>query len=201
MFYRQSLTLVTPPAVEPVSLIEAQAAASVDSTDDGGLLLSLLLAARKHAEKMTGRAFVTQQWRLSQDGFPLWTEPLLLAYPPLISVETVKYLDTSGVLQTMSASDYVVDAGSDDRAEIAIAYGKFWPLTLPQRNAVTVDFTVGYGDTAEAVAEKEPGIRAAILSIVTDLYKNREAQITGAVVSVNPLAKQLLDALTPLGLA
>lgn len=189
MSERVGLALLAEPAVEPVSLPEALAHLRADSAEDGTAVQLLIEAAREAVEKELGRALITQQWQLTQDCFPCGGEPLQLRYPPLISVESVKYLDSSGVLQTMSPSDYIVDM-SADWGEIALAYGKSWPATLPQRNAVTVAFTVGYGDTP---ADVPSALRSALLLLVGDLYANREGSVTGTIVQNNPTIDALLN--------
>ena len=59
-----SLQLITPPAIEPVTLAEAKAHLKVDTTDDDTLITSLIAAARARAEWHTRRAFITQGWML-----------------------------------------------------------------------------------------------------------------------------------------
>ncbi|HEY0282981.1 MAG TPA: head-tail connector protein, partial [Rhizomicrobium sp.] len=84
-----SLTLVTPPAAEPVTLAEAKAHLKVDTSADDALITSLIVAARARAEWHSGCAFVTQSWTLWLDAWPrngLVEIPL----PPLQSVTQVR---------------------------------------------------------------------------------------------------------------
>ena len=74
-----SLQLITPPALEPVTLDEAKAHLKVDTTDDDALIERLIAAARARAEWHTGRAFLTQSWILWLDCWP----PLDVAEIPL----------------------------------------------------------------------------------------------------------------------
>jgi energy-converting hydrogenase Eha subunit F len=57
------------------------------------------------------------------------------------------------------------------------------------REAVQVNFTAGYGATAESVPG---GIRTAILTMVAGLYESRESSIVGMSVEDNPLVQALL---------
>jgi len=68
-----SLTIVTPPAEEPVTLTEAKNHLRVDLSDDDSLISALIVAAREHAEAITRRAFITQTLKLSLDAFPATT--------------------------------------------------------------------------------------------------------------------------------
>ena len=64
------LRQTTPPAVEPLSLIEAKAHLRLDIPDDDALILGLISAARYAAENLCRRVMVTQSWELTLDGFP-----------------------------------------------------------------------------------------------------------------------------------
>ena len=56
--------LIAGPGEEPVSLVEAKAYARIDGDDEDALVSALVAAARLHVESLTGRALVTQTWRL-----------------------------------------------------------------------------------------------------------------------------------------
>ena len=58
---------------------------------------------------------------------------------------TLKYVDTSGTLQTLvQDTDYQVDADSEPGRLLPFP-GKYWPPTRRQANAVQVTFVAGYG--------------------------------------------------------
>jgi hypothetical protein len=73
-----SIQLVTPPAEEPVTLIEAKLHLRVDFDDDDTLIASLITAARQAAETLTGRQFITARWKQVLDCFP---GPSLMGVP------------------------------------------------------------------------------------------------------------------------
>jgi uncharacterized phiE125 gp8 family phage protein len=64
------LQLVTAPAGEPITLLEAKQHLRVDVDDDDALIGSLITAARQAAETLTGRQLMTARWRLVLDAFP-----------------------------------------------------------------------------------------------------------------------------------
>ncbi|MBN9265961.1 MAG: phage gp6-like head-tail connector protein [Hyphomicrobium sp.] len=64
---RRTVTLVTGPSVEPVTLDELKAWAKIDSADEDALLTSLIAAARDAAEQYLRRALITQTVRLTLD--------------------------------------------------------------------------------------------------------------------------------------
>lgn len=156
-----SLTLLSPPASEPVSLAEAKAHLKVDSDAEDALIETLITAARARAEWHTGRAFVTQSWRLNLDAIPagLIAE---IPLPPLQTVSEVAVTDADGIRRVLDASDYTVDAASEPARVIFTKA----PANLRRFDAVEIAFTAGY-------AEVPAAIRQAILVIVGDIYAHR----------------------------
>lgn len=120
-------------------------APSVNTTGDSELMMSIK-AARIKAEDMTRRVFITQTWDMRLDGFQGWE--LTIPLPKLQSITEIEYLDTNGVLQILDPSLYVVDSSSTP-ARITPAWGKVWPVTRWQMNAVRIRFVAGYGTAAD----------------------------------------------------
>lgn len=160
------LRLITAPAGEVVSSAEAKAHLRVDNIDDDALIIAYLTAARAHLDGrdgILGRALLTQTWELVLDAFPV--AAISLPLPPLQSITSIKYQDSSNVEQTLDASDYVVDATSEPARVHPV---NAWPSTYVTPNAVTVRFVAGYGN---ASAVPEP-IKTAIKLKVQALYDN-----------------------------
>jgi uncharacterized phiE125 gp8 family phage protein len=157
-----SLQLLTPPATEPVSLVEAKAHLKLDTADEDALVATLITAARARAEWHTGRAFVTQSWCLRLDAWPTG-DTLELPLPPLISVEQVAVTNADGIRTVLDPAAYRVDPASGrviftDR-----------PRSLRRRDCLEISFTAGYGTAAAVPA----AIKEAILEIVADLHAHR----------------------------
>lgn len=163
---RYGITLVTPPASEPVTTAEAKLWLRVEHSADDDLIAELVTAARQKVEQQTGLAMITQTWRMSLDEFPCWE--IELPRSPLQSVSSVTYVDHDGVTQTVSASDYAVDA-SIRPGTVEPAYGEAWPSARCQPNSVQVTFVAGYGSASAVPAP----IKAAIKLTVASLYENR----------------------------
>lgn len=172
-----------------VSLEEAKAHLRVDTDDENALIEGYVVAATQHVENATGRALITSSWRYTTDYFPVAGETLFLGRAPLIAVQTVKYIDTAGGLITWSSSDYIVDTSGWAGGEIALAYSKFWPTTRYVRNAITVDFTAGYGSDPSLVPAP---LKAAVMLVLNDIYEIRGAQLPGMTITQNETVERLL---------
>jgi hypothetical protein len=66
---QKAYTLITAPAIEPVTLDEATRFCRVDDPSENPLIEVLIAAARESVELATGRAIISQQWMLN---LPNW---------------------------------------------------------------------------------------------------------------------------------
>lgn len=170
------LTLVTPPAIEPLGLDEVRQYRRIDATEEDNLLLTLIAVARHRCESFTGRALITQTWDLVRGIWPnrprFGVDPsqpqpypscMLIPRSPLISVASVKYYDVTGAEFVMPATDYYVDTDSEP-GRVALQYARIWPTTvLRPANGIRVRFTAGYGADATSVpAPLVQGIQYAV---------------------------------------
>jgi len=186
---RYSYTLVTAPAKEPVAIEEAKAHLRIDSSaEDITILQPSIKAARVYAENRLSRQFITATWDLRLDYFPAYCDgsrladyaqfnSILIGKCPVQSVTSVKYIDTSGVEQTLATSEYTVDV-HDEPARITPAFGKAWPTARNQPNAVTVRFVAGYGDDETSIPES---LRTWLKLAVGTLFENREMDAATAL--------------------
>lgn len=149
-------------------------------------VLAFLAAARAHAEHYCGCSFGSQTLELALDAFP--AGGIELVRPPVTSITSVKYLDTAGVEQTVSSTDYTLDDYGSQKHWVLPAYDVEWPDTLDTPNAVKVRYVAGAATLPEAV-------RNALLLFVGHLDQNREAvTVTSGSALELPLAvKALLD--------
>lgn len=178
------LTLVTPPAVEPVTLIEAKAHLRVTATDEDTLITALIKAARQQAEHRTvATVFVTQTWTETLDAFPA---EIVLSRRPLQSVSSITYTDTDGTEQTLAVADYQV-VTDELLGRIVPAYGVDWPTARDMPGAVVVTYVAGYG----AAADVPESIKSAVLLLIGHLYEHREAVSDGSMSEL-PMAVDAL---------
>jgi uncharacterized phiE125 gp8 family phage protein len=157
------------PTVEPLTLDQAKRhlRETLVDTDNDADITDLIVAARQAAEARLERTLLQTTWLLSVDAFP---DAIELTLPPIIAVESVKYLDSNGVLQTLDPADYTVDL-TRQLGYIVPAYGKTWPDTRWQINAVQVRYRAGYGTDAASVPR--PIVQWCKL-VLSDLYNRRD---------------------------
>jgi len=190
-----TLTLTTPAAALALDwTAEVRGHLRLDTEDERARVESVLIpAATEMAQAETERQFINATWTLYLDAFPPDGETIVLPKPPLSSVESIKYYDTAGTLQTWAAAgNYTVVTPSGPQAEcgyVVPAYGVTYPSTQSVPDAVAIEFIAGYGATYASV----PGaIRAAMLLLVGEQFERREEAIVGAAVSEVPLAARRL---------
>lgn len=154
------------PSAEPWTTAEAKAHLRVDGSDEDTYIAVLISTARENAEERLGRTLCTTSWRLVLDRFPA---AIKLPMPRAIGVASVQYVDEAGATQTLAPANYQLDDMSEPGL-IVPAFGKTWPVTRCQINAVTVVYTAGYGTAASDIPMP---IRQWVLLAVHELYRNR----------------------------
>jgi len=121
-------TLIAPPGEEPVTLAEAKAFCRIDGSDEDALVNALIAAARLQVESLTGRALITQTWRLTMACAPRLVEL------PVIPVAALVAAPDGAVLQ----GDAV--------------------LLVEPVDELTVDYTAGYGAAADVPGDLKQAV-------------------------------------------
>lgn len=171
------------PSAEPVTLAQAKMHAKIDHSYEDDLIETIISAARSTAEKYLQRALITQTLTMTLDKFPGYQpfvpeltysgyreSVIYLPRNPVQSVSEVRYVDDSGVTQTLDASRYRVDTDSEP-ARITPVYDELWPSTRVTIKTVEVDYIAGYG---AADTDVPANIRLAILMMVSTWYNIRQ---------------------------
>lgn len=191
-----SIRIITPPADEPVSLIEAKLHCKIEVDEDDALVEGLIAAAREFVENQTHRAFIDRTLELVIDHFPC--REIIFPVTPVLSIDSIKYDDDDGTEQTIDVGDYQVDLFSEP-ARIWPSVDFSWPSTVGNPNAVRIEFTAGYGDDgasggspADTAANVPQIAKQAILMIVAHWYANRETVIVGQEAKEIPFAATIL---------
>ena len=206
-----ALTLVTPPAVDFLpdetvyEHLRLPLSGSPPVPADQVIVSAFKGAVQTHldgAQGILGRALVTQTWRATYRTFPAGNDPVIgapavwLPLPPLQSVSSIEYVDSDGVVQTLSTSAYDVVVRGIHPGYVLPAFGQTWPTARDEAGAVRITFVAGFGDNDTDV---DDAIVAAALLMLGDLYDNRAAQGPVRLYS-NPAVDRLLAPLRLTGI-
>jgi len=165
-----NLKIITQPTSEPVTLAEAKDQLRITHDNEDSYITRLITVARQAAETHTGRALASATFELTLDEFPE-SQEIILPYPPLESVTSIKYRDTDGIEATLDIADYIVY--DDMPAKIVPAYNEEFPgIELYPIGAVKIRYVAGYTGEGELVVPEE--IKQGILLLIADYYEYRE---------------------------
>jgi hypothetical protein len=187
---RRSVTIVTPPASEPVGLTEAKLFLRLDGDDEDLLVLEMIAAARALAEQYLRRSLISQTLRLTLDRFPRQRErandwwdgvreapitavlgdyrPVDLPLGPVQSITSVVTYSETGTAVTQPSSMYALDAAG---MRVYLKEGQLWPTDLREQAAIEITYLAGYGASAAAVPAP---IRLAIKQAAAQFYHARD---------------------------
>ena len=170
-----SLTILSPPATEPISLSDAKAHLRVTHTAEDALIASLITAAREHIEAELGLAMITTGFR--EEG-AVGDRGLPLSRGPTPAITAVSRSDGAGGWTALDASAWRLCAGA-------------WPASVMSsglsltRQELRVDYQAGYGSASGDAPES---LRQAVLALVANAYGARDA---AAPVQPSLLAAEL----------
>jgi len=181
------------PLAEPLTLSEALAHLRVSAGFEDAYITSLIPVVREACENRIERTLISTAWRLVLDGFPA-SGVVELGMGPVIEVTSIQYLDQDGAEQTLAGSAWELDTFADP-ARLYRSPGVQWPQTQATYNAVTINYTAGYGASAAAVPAS---LKHWMLLALADLYENRAAHGEKPAVSHN-FVDGLLDPYRMLG--
>jgi hypothetical protein len=156
--------LLVPPEAPVITLEECKAALGISGTEKDSAITAAIGAVTGTLDPafggFLGRGIGTQKWQLQLRSFSdrrpkpqAYANPLAipLPYPPLISVDGVKYIDGDGndVALLLGTDFRVLGMGAPlSKQSIAPLYAKAWPVARADDASVRIEFTCGYdGET------------------------------------------------------
>lgn len=138
-------------------------------TAEDNYLTSLITAAREYCEDFQNRAYITQTWEVSWDDWPC--SEIKLPKGKLQAVDLVSYKDSTGVTTGLVGTTDYVYSPRGILGRLTPAYGKTWPSFTPfPLDAVVIEFTCGYGDTAADVPAK---VIQAMKLLISHWFRHR----------------------------
>lgn len=188
-----SMSVITAPASEPITLAEAKLHCKSETDADDARFTSWIVAAREVAEMRTNRALITQTREVKFSDWPGTDSkgmPMVFRLPgaPLTSVASVKYYDTDGTEQTLASTVYDVLTASMP-GEVVLKPGQSWPaIQSGKRGPITIRYVCGHANAA-AVPED---IKVAMFMLIENSYQHRGPAITGTTVNATPFGAEVL---------
>jgi hypothetical protein len=185
-----SLSVITPPAIEPVTVAQAAQHCRIDSPTEDPMLTTYITTARELVEQYLNRALITQTlqvvfaqrpappglWPYVAAGpifvLPLWfnwadviTHWLDLPRAPAQAVNSVS-------VGTWGQADMPLVLNQSYQTDLTMQPGRIrsWGFGVGNQDHLTVQYAAGYGDTADFVPAR---IKLAVLWLVAWLYEHR----------------------------
>lgn len=148
-----TLTDLSPPPNSAVSLDAAKTFLRVDHSDEDALISNLIKTASRQIEDRCGVSLMTRPQRLTKSAA---RHGIYLTRYPIVSIEAV----------TRGETALPIEANLRARPVLVRI-----PLGGADDEPVTVDFTAGYGETAEDVPTP---LRQGVLLLLAHLYEHRD---------------------------
>lgn len=177
------------PDSNPVTRDETKAYARIYTDREDSIVDTLIVAAVRYIEEECYRAIMPQTWELYLDEWPE-DDIVFLPRPLIQKVNSIKYYDTDGDLQTLDSGLYQVDINTEP-GRAKPAYGEVWPSVRSGKlSVITINYDNGWAD-ADSVPDD---IKTAIWLLVSHWFENREAVVVGTITSTLKMAVDALIA-------
>lgn len=159
-----------------ITLQQLKTALKIDYTTDDAELTRLIAAASAFIQEYTGVSLDTAK---KTQYVSYWMKTRLTDYP-FVSIDSVKYYNSSNTLTTMPSTDYFII-----RSESPSVYINFSELPDVYENTeIQINYTCGYTNTPDHIVQ-------LLVGIVGAWYNNPEA--TAAIsLSTVPLSAQVI---------
>jgi len=167
-----SLSLVSPPSHEPVTLSDLKQHLRLSGNDDDVSLVGLAMAARHALEARAGIAFLQQQWIYHP---PRCHGDIILPITPVASIDLVQWNKNDASIPLVRDVDYIETTGQFGRIQINNSkniYSDFKNLEIR--------FTAGYLEESQI----PPELRHSIRLLTAHFYENRESAAEQRVFSI-----------------
>jgi len=167
--------LLQGPVMEPLTLQQVKDHLKIDGTNEDPYLTGLAITARISLERYLNRVLITQRYTAF---YNRWHGQMEIPFPPLQSIDQVRYYDGTGELQVLDEDGFYWIVDSTDPARIVRKFDSVYPELQDGRPAsILIDFTCGYGDPEDVPED----LKHAMKLIITDYYENRGSIVIGQV--------------------
>lgn len=188
MIYPSNYKITTEPTTEPITLAEAKEHLRITDTNEDSLIESLIKVAREWAEKYENRVYIAQTITAHYNCFG---SKMKLPLNPVLSIDSITYIDDSGDEQTLDSSNYELDNYSVP-AYVYPAYNISYPSVRAVPNTITIIYTAGYNNDPSDLTDIPERVKASIKLILSHLYEHREQVSEQSLTEIPFCAKNLL---------
>lgn len=136
---------ISPPTILAVTLGQAKLNLRVDGEYLDALIEIWLQGIIAELEHETGQCLMPQTWEVTLDGFG---DTIGLPHP-VISIESVSYLDSQGARKELSPTAWSLSRGRY-KSVLSPFAGASWPVTFRSSEAVIIRLICGHGASAES---------------------------------------------------
>ncbi|KAB2717509.1 putative phiE125 gp8 family phage protein [Ochrobactrum sp. RC6B] len=180
-----TMFLVTPPALEPVTIADVRAFLRISTDSEDDILRRLIATAREIIETETGLSLIDQTWRLRVDRWPRSGRLALFRYP-VKSVAAVVAYRQDGTAISFAPEEFVLHHGRRPQRLYMAQYPD-----AAEFIGLEVDFVAGFGESGVEVPD---ALKHAILTLVAHLYESRAGvDADAATRSFPPVIGQMID--------
>lgn len=186
--------LLVPPVIEPLDLEEVKKQRRFSTTTLDTRFDAWIASARQQFEQLTGLQLITATRVFLMERFPV--QPSIRFWrAPVQSVESVTYLDDSGVEQTLDPTTYevyppYVSKEAVTPGGVQLVASASWPTSLDRPSAVRITYKAGFGDAAVDVPELIKDY--ALMQYIGDFHRFTENQSEAEVYELPIGAKMVL---------
>lgn len=188
MIYPSNFKTTSYPTVEPVSLSEMKEHLRITDTNEDTLIESYIRAATEWAQNYENRAYCFQQITTH---YPAFDDKMILPINPVVSIESITYIDDNGTTQTLDSSLYELDNYSCP-AFIYPAYNASLPSVRSVINTIEVIYYAGYVSDTSNLDDIPERVKQAIKLVVGHLFEHRLENSEVTLSTIPFAAKNLL---------
>jgi len=178
------ISLVASPSGLPVTVAESKTDLRIQHAAEDSIIEDFISSATDYCQEVVGKKLISQEWRYS-----ISSASFCVVLPIAVATEIteINYYDADNNLQSADINDFYFYA-LEDSAFVEPKHGKNWPATFARRDAISINFKVGYAD-AEAVPA---AIKRAIRLLVAHWYECRTAATIGTEAKEIPMGVNAL---------
>lgn len=195
--------LLIAPTIEPLDLEEVKKQRRFSSTSLDTRFDAWISAARQQFEQLTGLQLITATRVFLMERFPI--QPSIRFWrAPVQSVESITYLDGSGVEQTLDPASYeayppFVSKEAVNPGGVQLLANASWPTSLDRPSAVRITYKAGFGDAPGDVPELIKDY--ALMQYIGDFHRftenQSEAETFELPIGVQMVLRTCLGRMTP----